>query len=319
MTASASVEVRLIGPVRVLVDGAGVDLGSPQQKLLIALLAESPGRPLPTERVVELLWDGTPPNSARQLLHGMMSDLRKRVGAELLPDGRRVGYSLTVTDSQVDLLSLRAAVRQSRGFVETGDDRTAHALLSEHLTPVIRDGVTVKPELLAGLYGNWASAFRQRWEDEIYDAVLLLCDVEVRLGRHEAAFPRLQRLVAARPTHSSAVGLLMLALYRAGREVDAGAVYSNHFSTFKKTVGVEPRRDVQDLHLKILNRDPALDPPTPSALIPAPRRRSTEDRKSVPRQLPAGPAVFTGRVDAMAQLDTLLPDHSPAALVAPRR
>src|SRR4029079_14691774 len=44
---AARVEVAVLGPVRVRLDGAEVDLGTPKQRALVAALALSAGRPGP--------------------------------------------------------------------------------------------------------------------------------------------------------------------------------------------------------------------------------------------------------------------------------
>uniref|UniRef100_UPI003C6DB2AF AfsR/SARP family transcriptional regulator n=1 Tax=Cellulosimicrobium funkei TaxID=264251 RepID=UPI003C6DB2AF len=49
--------VEVLGPVRVLRDGADVDPGGPRQRELLARLAAARGRPVPFDRLADDLWD----------------------------------------------------------------------------------------------------------------------------------------------------------------------------------------------------------------------------------------------------------------------
>ena len=53
---AADVEVAVLGPVEVELDGRAVDLGTPKQRALVAALALSGGRPVSVDTIVDLLW-----------------------------------------------------------------------------------------------------------------------------------------------------------------------------------------------------------------------------------------------------------------------
>src|SRR5262249_51813964 len=59
----ADVEVRLLGPLDVLVDGRSVQLGGAKQRALLAILTIHANEVLPAERLVDELWPSHAPES----------------------------------------------------------------------------------------------------------------------------------------------------------------------------------------------------------------------------------------------------------------
>ena len=54
-------DFRILGPLRVVLDGAEVTIATRRQRALLVLLLMSVGRVVPTERLIDQLWDGEPP------------------------------------------------------------------------------------------------------------------------------------------------------------------------------------------------------------------------------------------------------------------
>jgi predicted ATPase/DNA-binding SARP family transcriptional activator len=103
-------EVRLLGPVEVVVDGHPVGIGSASQRTLLAVLATRPGAVVSADRLIDVLWDGSPPESATATLQAYVSRLRKSVGADRILT-RSPGYALvdaTTDVARFEMLSARA-------------------------------------------------------------------------------------------------------------------------------------------------------------------------------------------------------------------
>ena len=62
-------EFRLLGPVEIWDGGRTVDAGQPRQRALLAALLMDVGRPVPLDTLVERVWGGFGPASARHAVH----------------------------------------------------------------------------------------------------------------------------------------------------------------------------------------------------------------------------------------------------------
>ena len=107
----------VLGPIRVLIGGCPVDLGSPQQQRLLALLLLDPDRPVPIDRLIDGLWGDHPPPSARHLVQVYVSRLRHVLDDAEGPSRIRregPGYRLRVASHEVDASQLEAQVAEAR-------------------------------------------------------------------------------------------------------------------------------------------------------------------------------------------------------------
>src|SRR2546423_1791760 len=84
------------------------------------------------------------------------------------------------------------------------------------------------------------------------------------LGRHVQLIPQLQDLVRGNPFDERLHGQLMLALYRAGRQVDALAVYQELRQAMVDELGLDPGPALRDQHAAMLRQDESLDLTIPS-------------------------------------------------------
>jgi DNA-binding SARP family transcriptional activator/Tfp pilus assembly protein PilF len=105
-------------------------------------------------------------------------------------------------------------------------------------------------------------------------------DEDLALGRHAELVDELHTAVAEHPLHEGLAGQLMLALFRSGRADEATDLYDQLRDRLADELGADPGHGIQALYQQILAEDKAL----------------------VPRQLPAAPRRFTGRVRELAEL-----------------
>ncbi|MDQ3989406.1 MAG: AfsR family transcriptional regulator, partial [Actinomycetota bacterium] len=61
--ASPTVRVELLGPLRLVVDGAAVDVRGPKRRAVLALLALAEGRAVTVDHLVDALWPSEVPES----------------------------------------------------------------------------------------------------------------------------------------------------------------------------------------------------------------------------------------------------------------
>ncbi|MBB5959566.1 DNA-binding SARP family transcriptional activator/tetratricopeptide (TPR) repeat protein [Saccharothrix tamanrassetensis] len=297
---AGGLEFGLLGPTAVWHDGVEIAVTSAQQRCVLALLLSEAGRIVSLDRLVDALWeDDAVPRTARNVVQGCVSELRRVLAVD--PTVRLTykppGYLLRVDRERVDLHRFRALVVRARDDVDEADRaaslrRAVELWRGEPLADVEAPGLVPLREALA--------------EERL--AVLEDClEAEVGSGRHAEAVPELRALVAGHPLRERSAGLLMLALYRGGRAAEALEHYRQVRERLADELGTDPGPELQRLHQRILTADPTLEPVT----APAGGSESTV----VPRQLPAAPASFAGRLDELDRLDTTLTTAGEATTV----
>ena len=133
-------------------------------------------------------------------------------------------------------------------------------------------------------------------------------DAELQLG-HRGVVSELETLVAAHPLRERLRGLLMLALYRSGRQAEALRVYRDGRRILGEELGLDPDPELQRLEAAILTQDPSLDGPGSAQTAgPAP-----PPRFSVP--VPLTPLI--GRDAELSELTALAGRHRLLTLVGP--
>jgi predicted ATPase/DNA-binding SARP family transcriptional activator len=261
------VEVRILGPVEVLVDGAPVRLGGPTQRALLALLAADAGELVPRDRLCDALWPGADAHTAARNVKSYVFSLRKALGAAgTLVQTRPGGYVLELAPEQVDALRFERLVRDGRRALAADPARAAELLrtaLALWRGDVLAD--LAVDEHVAALAGRLAARRLDAIEDRI--------DADLALGRHVELVPELQSLTAAERLRERPLRQLMLALYRSGRQADALEAFARARAAFVE-LGLEPGRAAAELQTAILRQDPSLDvAPVESRLrlsLPAP-------------------------------------------------
>ena len=98
-------------------------------------------------------------------------------------------------------------------------------------------------------------------------------EADLALGRHADVVSELGALVAARPLRERLYQLLMIALYRCGRQSEALAVYQSARRVLVQELGIEPGPALRRVENAILEQDVSLDLPAratrPQAVAPA--------------------------------------------------
>jgi DNA-binding SARP family transcriptional activator len=292
---ATGIEFCLLGPITVRTGGVMVAVPTGKQRAVLAALLLSAGRVVSLDELIEVVWGDDPPQSARVTIRNYVGLLRKALGAVA---GARVGteprgYLIRVQAGELDvsrfeahLDAVRAAVRDGAWEAAAEEARAGLALWrGEPLADVESDLLAVREVPRLG--------------ELRLEALEARIGADLHLGRHGQVVAELRQLAAVHPVREQVRGLLMLALYRDGRQAEALAVYQDARQVLVDELGIEPGAGLRDLHQRILAADPALalaEPP-PTASGPGP---------AVPRELPAGVRHFTGRADELEVLARLL-------------
>ncbi|MFJ3516493.1 MULTISPECIES: BTAD domain-containing putative transcriptional regulator [unclassified Streptomyces] len=282
----------VLGPVRAWRGAEALPSGTPQQRALLAVLLLRDGRTATAPELIDAIWGEDPPQQALATIRTYASRLRKVVAPGLLVT-ESGGYAIRLRSAAtLDLGVARSLAADAETARAAGDRSLARTLLARALD--LWEG-----EPLAGIPGPAASTERTRlaeWRLQLLEARL---DLDLEVGHHAEAVSELTALTAAHPLRERLRELLMLALYRSGRQAEALAVYADTRRLLADELGVDPRPELSALQQRILNADADLA----RAEDPAPAAATVHVR---PAQLPATVPDFTGRSSFVAELGAIL-------------
>jgi YVTN family beta-propeller protein len=262
------VEFGILGPLIVRLDEREVPIGAAKQRALLTMLLLRRGEVVPTETLIDELWGERPPATAAKIVQVYVSQLRKALGEGHL-ETRPAGYMLRLGPDALDAVRFERLLSRARVLLADGDAREAGDLLREAL------GLWRGPPLAEFRYEDFARDEIGRLQDLHLAALEHRLEADLALGRHAEAVPELEALVRDHPLRESLLGLLMIALYRAGRQADALAAYQDARTTLVETLGLDPSESLQRLETAILRHSPTLDlaPATAQRAPPIPLRR----------------------------------------------
>ena len=237
-------EFRLLGPLEAVVDGTPVPLAAAKPRALLALLLLHRNHVVSSERLIDELWEDDPPAQATKTLQVYVSQLRKALGADRLVT-RAPGYLLRVEAGELDLDRFEQLSREGRYQEALALWRGPPEPVAAHLE-----------ELRGAVYEDWLHACVESGEPVIL---------------------QLEELVAREPLRERPRALLMLALYRAGRQAEALDLYRRTRELYVEQLGIEPGPELRELEQAMLRQDTdlRLKPVERDAAAASPRRRRT--------------------------------------------
>ena len=287
-------EIRILGPLEVVVEGDPIDLPSGKARLLLAALVVHANRVVSTDRLSEFLWGGQPPKSAANTLQTYVSHLRGCLEHDRTPRQpsrllvtREPGYLLAIDPDQIDAVRFERLVGEARRLLKSAPHAAA-ALLRAALS-------LWQGEPLADFtFEPFAQSEISRLTELRLTALEDRIEAELARGEHTALCGELAGLVYEHPFRERLSGQLMVALFRSERQAEALRVYADLRETLLEQLGVDPSPALVRLEEAILRQEPELDWPRilePAAQRPVPvqsppdrpTERSTDDLVSEAR------------------------------------
>jgi predicted ATPase/DNA-binding SARP family transcriptional activator len=226
--------VDVLGPLRLTVDGAAVDVRGPKRRGVLALLAVAEGRAVTVDHLLDALWASEPPESGRAALHSHISRLRGHLGQaagrlETL-DG---GYRLVLADGELDATRARRLLEEARSH-SAHDPARACVLLREGRAlwrgPALADLADVAP--LTG-----TAIVLDHLHNDVTD---LLIDCAIDAGLTDDAVSLATTALAADPLREPAVLRLMRALAVTGRAPEAMRTSRDYRRRLVDEAGLDP-------------------------------------------------------------------------------
>jgi YVTN family beta-propeller protein len=250
------VDFRILGPLEVSSDGERLPLGGPNQRALLALLILHANESIRRDLLIDEIWGESPPRTAPVSLNGYVSKLRKLLvnGSGAALETRPEGYALRVEPDQLDVNRFERLLAEAREARAEGQPQDAEQKLATALE------LWRGPPLADLAYASFAQPEIARLEEIHVAAREDRYELELEQGRHVNAVGELEKLASDHPLRERPAALLMLALYRSGRQAEALQAYERTRRVLAEELGLEPSETLQDLQRRILQRDAELAP-----------------------------------------------------------
>ena len=301
---STRVHFGILGPLEVTYDGAVLDLGRPKQRAVLAALLLAPNRVVSLDRFVDLLWpEGAVASTASLPVY--VANLRRLLEPDRparTPPQRLLtrppGYLLRIEPGELDAADFEALAAEGSRRLAGGEPRAARQALGDALA--LWRGRPLEEFPFAELDAARLERLRvAAIEDRI--------EADLALGAHHAVAGELESLVKQHGLRERLVGLLMVALYRSGRQVEALRAYTEARRYLAEELGIEPGPQLRRLEADVLAQSPDLDwrPPAPEG-VPRPVHIP-------PQPAAVTPDPFVGRAAELAAVDGAIDAIGPGA------
>jgi DNA-binding SARP family transcriptional activator len=334
--------VGVLGPVTTWRDEHEVPAGQPRQLALLGVLATRANRVVSRSELVDAVWGDDPPATAEGGIYTYVAGLRRvlepdrplrspersrRTPARVLVSAGG-GYMLRLDPGALDADEFERSLAKSRSLRADGDMAGALSRVDEALA-------MWRGAAFAGVPGPFAVAERQRLDELRTAAAEERADLMLALGKSAELIPDLTTLIAEHPLRERARGLLMIALYRCGRQAEALQAFYDIRDRLGEDLGIEPGSELNQVHQQVLAMDPALDSPSAAAVAaatPATSARASAGKDAgqdllavpdvpakvaqTPAQVPPDTAAFAGRAAELRLLHAMLPAEPASPAVA---
>ena len=267
------ITVEVLDNVELHRDGERISVRAGKTTEVLVRLALEAGRMVRTETLIEDLWHDEAVSTARNTLQTKVSRLRRALGDAALVTGTAAGYTLQVDPSVVDALEVLRLAEQASALRSAGDPSGALETGAAALAMFHGQILSSAGE------GEWVVPYRARLEEVRLGLIEGQLAARLDLGASGEVIGELEALVSVHPMREGLWGLLMVALYRDGRQADALATYQRVRNKLADELGLDPGLQLQQLEHQILVHDTSLGvaystvrglgPETPAGNLPS--------------------------------------------------
>ena len=298
-------EFRILGPLYADPGtGAGpAAIGQPLLRTALAVLLLRANMTCPSGFLIEALWDGEAPSSPAAALRVCISRLRRCLGdcavrlQSVGPPGGRApahrqqrGYVMVVRPGELDVDEFTDLAAQAQAELDAGNAAAAAASFVHALAlwgdPPLPD-LPRSAVIAAALEGLRAQ------HESVQDSLI---DARLAAGEHEQVLGQLRAAVLADPGRERTCAQLMSACHALGLRKEALHVFQIARKATLEQQGAEPGPVLTDVYKQILAEETAIARSARQAI------RLSAAPALLGAQVPAPPADFTGRSDAIAAI-----------------
>ena len=301
------VSISLLGPVRIGPAARAVRLAGAKPRAVLAALALRHGHVVSTDQLIDDLWAGGMPATARNTVQVYVSAVRRALDEGAGPvrlESRPGGYVLTGSKEHVDWHLFESLATRGRALRALPDEAAAGRLLAQALS--LWDGTPLAD------VGDVPLAVMARAQAEAARLAVLGDRIEADLACDRAGLvAELIGLTREHPLDERFAGQLMRALHRSGRRAEAGAEYHRLRGVLAEETALEPGLPLQQLYQQLLAEDGPAQAATATATAgvgPAPTR---------PPDPPSARRDLVGRAGDLQLLRHLADGHRLVTVVGP--
>jgi DNA-binding SARP family transcriptional activator len=246
-----TLEIGLLGPITVVMDGRTVALPAPRRRVVLAALALAAGRTVSTAGLARYLWGEDVPELARRGLTTIVTRLRQDLGRDVIVSAAN-GYALTKPAPTVDVHRFQGLLRAARAADPEAElDLLERALACWRGEPLQDVGSeTLVAEYAPGLTEEWYATKERR------------IDLLLAANLHADLVVELRGLTARQPLRESLWCRLIVTLYRSGRPAEALEAFQSVRELLADRLGVGPGPELMATHRAVLRHDPLVAAPT---------------------------------------------------------
>jgi predicted ATPase/DNA-binding SARP family transcriptional activator/tetratricopeptide (TPR) repeat protein len=318
----SGIQVDVLGPLRLAVDGETREVPGVRRRILLALLATARGQTVGVDAIVDALWGDSPPRAARESLQSHVSRLRAQLGRHADRLGLvGAGYRLELAPGALDADRAATLAREARAVIGS-EPGLAAARLEDALACWRGTALEEFPdvEVLAAESARLGE-MRLGIRDDLLTARL-------SVGRAGEVVEEAVRATAEDPWRESTVQILVQALAATGRTADALATARDFRRRLDDELGLEPSPSFGRLEQAVAAGSLAADqltalPRTETPAAAAPGTHAGDDRvgpragRPGRRGIPVPPALLLGREAELDELQALVGRERVVAVVGP--
>jgi DNA-binding SARP family transcriptional activator len=268
-------EFRILGPLEIVGEHGPIRLHRGQEQALLAFMLLHANELLPSERLIDELWERPPPTAAK-ILQNSVSQLRRALGDDRI-ETRAPGYVFHLRPDELDVDRFETLAREGR-------NEEALALWRGPPLVELRDE-------------RFADDVRRQLEERRLAVLEDRIEADLDDGRHADLVSELERLVSTHPLRERLYAQLMVALYRSGRQAEALDVYRRAQRTLGEQLGLEPGPQLRRLERQILTQAPELE-----AKVGLTRRRVRRPPRRLPGVVAAAALLVAALIFGLLQL-----------------
>lgn len=246
-------QFNLMGTLEVKRDSRTLTPTAAKPRQVLAMLAVNAGTMVSADQLIDELWPGGPPASARTTVQTYVYQLRKLLDCRFTSSrGKEVlvtcpaGYLLAVPRDDVDIFRFQRLMEAGRAALRRSDASRASDLLRDALAlwrgPMLAD-VTRGPRL---------EGHSTHLEEQRMEALSLRIEADLETRRHREIVGELRMLVTTHRLHEWLYVRLMQALHHSGRRSEALDVYRQLHRLLEDELGLQPSVDAKQLQHQIL-------------------------------------------------------------------